>query len=262
MRSGGWARIVGAAAALGGLVVGGVACGGGDEPPALMPAVQGLRLDVALSDLAAQGVAEEDVEVVGGGTLGVLDESNWDVCEQRPQAGTPIESVRLIVDRFCDDANSDSAAAPEEESASGTDANGGTAAEQDTTSSPAVDEADGSGAVGQETLSPAEFANSAAGDIADMRKDLSDSVEALADGGVFRLNANLLELTFNYGQLDALDAPKPVRADWKAAMGRLDGALDTYAASLEGDSLDGVGQALVDVDAALTELSAVVQSAA
>ena len=227
-----------------------------------MPAVEGLRLDVALSDLAAQGVAEEDVEVVGGGTLGVLDESNWDVCEQRPQAGTPIESVRLIVDRFCDDASSDGSAAPEDESESGTEDNGATAAEQGTTSSSAEAGAEGSAAASQEALSPVEFAISAEGDIADMRKDLSDSVEALADGGVFRLNTNLVELTFNYAQLEALDAPKPIRAEWNAAMGRLDGALGAYAASLEGDSLDGVGQALVDVDAALTELSAVVQSAA
>jgi hypothetical protein len=70
---------------------------------ATMPDVVGERLDVAQSDLSAAGVDEDDVEVVGGGTFGVVDESNWTVCEQSPAAGSAANDVRVVVDRSCDE---------------------------------------------------------------------------------------------------------------------------------------------------------------
>lgn len=85
------------------------ACGGSAEPaPVAMPSVTGERLDVAYSDLKAVGVEQADIEVVGGGTFGVLDESNWQVCEQRPAAGGDIANVRLVIDRSCPDASGSS----------------------------------------------------------------------------------------------------------------------------------------------------------
>jgi hypothetical protein len=74
----------------------------------LMPDVVGLQLDVALSDIQRAGI-EAEVEVLGGGAFGVVDESNWKVCEQLPAAGDAVAtSPRLTVDRSCegDDAES------------------------------------------------------------------------------------------------------------------------------------------------------------
>ncbi len=72
-----------------------------------MPDVIGKQLDVALSD----------VEVLGGGPFGIIDESNWQVCEQLPAAGeTVTDQPRLTVDRSCGDDAPDpeeSRAAPE-----------------------------------------------------------------------------------------------------------------------------------------------------
>jgi len=68
-----------------------------------MPDVTGQRLDVALSDLDGLGVGEDAVEIVGGGMFGVIDESGWTVCSQRPAALRAAESVRLVVDRTCPD---------------------------------------------------------------------------------------------------------------------------------------------------------------
>ena len=82
----------------------------GDDKSATMPVVVGKRLDVAKSDLVSAGVDADDVEVVGGGALGVVDESNWTVCEQRPIAGVEAQDVRVIVDRMC--AQSGAAATP------------------------------------------------------------------------------------------------------------------------------------------------------
>lgn len=84
------------------------ACGGGGEPAPTplpagatpMPEVEGLRLDIAKSDLAKVGLVEGRVEVVGGGALGVVNESNWVVCDQQPGKGEAVGPVaRLSVDR-------------------------------------------------------------------------------------------------------------------------------------------------------------------
>lgn len=67
-----------------------------------MPDVVGKKLDVAKSDVARAGI-DEDVEVVGGGLLGIVVESNWTVCSQVPPSGGPITgSPRLTVDRSCE----------------------------------------------------------------------------------------------------------------------------------------------------------------
>jgi beta-lactam-binding protein with PASTA domain len=75
-------------------------CSGGE--PVAMPDVVGKRLDVAKSDMKRAGY-DDDVEVLGGGTFGVIDESNWTVCSQEPEAGTTVtDSPRITVDRTCD----------------------------------------------------------------------------------------------------------------------------------------------------------------
>lgn len=89
------------------------ACGG-ESKPASMPSLLGKRLDVAKDDLKSAGVDSGDVDVVGGGTFGVVDESNWTVCAQKPKSGSKVGSkVRVIVDRECtaEDSNGPSASA-------------------------------------------------------------------------------------------------------------------------------------------------------
>ena len=81
------------------MLLGLVGCGGGKLP--VMPTVIGQKLDVALSDIKRAGFSD-DVEVLGGGVLGVIDKSNWTVCEQEPAAGQAMTSTpRLKVDRTC-----------------------------------------------------------------------------------------------------------------------------------------------------------------
>ena len=71
--------------------------------PAIMPSVTGEKLDVALSDIDYAGFSS-DVDVVGGGTFGIVDKSNWVVCHQDPPAGTKTtKTPRLKVDRSCPD---------------------------------------------------------------------------------------------------------------------------------------------------------------
>ncbi|WES65838.1 PASTA domain-containing protein [Microbacter sp. GSS18] len=74
--------------------------GCGASEPSIMPDVTGKQLDVAKSDVERAGHGG-DIEVVGGGLFGVVNESNWMVCEQTPAAGAEISSPRLVVDREC-----------------------------------------------------------------------------------------------------------------------------------------------------------------
>ena len=63
-----------------------------------IPQVEGKRLDVAQERLDDAGVG---YEVIGGGALGVIVRSNWEVCEQRPRAGKRAKTVELVVARSC-----------------------------------------------------------------------------------------------------------------------------------------------------------------
>jgi hypothetical protein len=66
-----------------------------------MPDEVGQRLDVAKDDIRGSGLR---VRVLGGGTFGIVVESNWTVCETRPGAGAQVAKhsrVTLIVDREC-----------------------------------------------------------------------------------------------------------------------------------------------------------------
>jgi len=78
------------------------ACGSGE--PSVMPDVIGTQLDLAKSNIERAGFGD-DVEIVGGGFFGIVDESNWVVCEQEPAAGEIVSNPRLVVDRECSDTN-------------------------------------------------------------------------------------------------------------------------------------------------------------
>ncbi|MGN6696439.1 MAG: DUF4839 domain-containing protein [Aquihabitans sp.] len=80
-----------------------------------MPNVVGQRLDRAKSAIEEAGI-DDEVEVESTGTFGVVDETNWTVCEQSPAAGAPITSApKLSVDRSCDTDGEDDASTPSTE---------------------------------------------------------------------------------------------------------------------------------------------------
>jgi hypothetical protein len=77
--------------------------GCGSDTTAVMPDVTGKRLDVAKSTIRDAGF-EDEVKVDGGGVFGVLNESNWEVCDQTPAAGAAVSGApRLTIDRSCHD---------------------------------------------------------------------------------------------------------------------------------------------------------------
>ena len=89
--------------------------GCGSDEAAVMPDVTGLQLDVALSDIERAGFTDE-VDVLGGGMFGVVDESNWVVCEQEPGAGQSLNTApRLTVDRSCGTDDSEASEPPADE---------------------------------------------------------------------------------------------------------------------------------------------------
>jgi beta-lactam-binding protein with PASTA domain len=75
-----------------------VVAGCGGREAKAVPRVDGERLDVAKQTLDDAGLG---YQVVGGGALGVVVESHWQVCEQHPKPGRLASSVELIVARSC-----------------------------------------------------------------------------------------------------------------------------------------------------------------
>lgn len=96
------------------LFVGLAGCGA--DTDVVMPDVVGQDLDVALIDIECEGFAEE-VEILGGGLLGVIDESSWRVCNQTPAAGQVVANPQLTVDRPCEDGTPESTTSPSEPAA-------------------------------------------------------------------------------------------------------------------------------------------------
>lgn len=106
----------------------------GDES-VTMPDLVGKRLDIAVSDVERAGF-DGEVEVLGGGSFGVLNESNWTVCSQEPREGNLISvAPRITVDRTCDTDDALDPAATDDEQAPGNDA-ADTATEDPTVASP------------------------------------------------------------------------------------------------------------------------------
>jgi beta-lactam-binding protein with PASTA domain len=74
-----------------------------EDKTATMPDLVGKRLDIALSDVQRAGL-DDDVEVLGGGMFGVVDESKWTVCTQEPTSGSQVSTApRVTVERSCED---------------------------------------------------------------------------------------------------------------------------------------------------------------
>lgn len=177
-----------------------------------MPVLVGQRLDVAISDLTSLGFSKGDIEVVGGGALGIVDESRWEVCEQRPDAGSSTRSgVRLIVDRECPDEASEPAEATSEKSPESVES--------------AVE-------IESAPDSPSVFIASVRRDLRDMRKDLKDLEDAFNEGGLIRVAGNQLELSFNLGQLEARVAPPAFAPRWRKRLEALDAAVENIGTQL------------------------------
>lgn len=85
---------------LGALLIAGGCGRDANREASRVPQVEGKRLDVAQELLEDAGLG---YEVIGGGALGVIVRSNWEVCEQRPSAGRRAKTVDLVVARSCAD---------------------------------------------------------------------------------------------------------------------------------------------------------------
>ncbi len=76
----------------------------GEKKDVAVPDVIGERLDLAQSHLEDAGL---EYEALGGGTVGIVVESNWTVCQTEPAAGaTGAKKVKLVVDRVCSESQS------------------------------------------------------------------------------------------------------------------------------------------------------------
>lgn len=236
----------------------------------------GSSLKEAIDALRNSGVPKESIQVVGTVTMLSSDASVYDstrfaientgdedyqrsqtICGVRVDgAGTSEEVIVLWSESSCEEgeqrlAEYQASAAPavEEEAVAVEDPSSGDAGMNET---PAE--------VGAED-SPEGFAILARGDMADLAKDLEDMAIAAAEGGIFRVLGNSVELSFNVAQLEALTPPETIADDWNSGLARLSAEVDAISEVLADDgSTEGlIGQ--IDAAAnALVELSSVVDA--
>ena len=74
------------------------------QVPRRVPDVRDERLDIAEARLRDRGLEWTEL---GGGVLGILVRSKWQVCDQDPRPGTKACTIRLIVERDCYDDEDD-----------------------------------------------------------------------------------------------------------------------------------------------------------
>lgn len=110
------------------------------------------------------------------------------------------------------------------------------------------------------------FKSSAQGNIEDLKKDLTDLRKRAEEGSLFRLLGNVLEVSFNQGQLEALtDVPTKISKTWPAQMVKLAAAIDALSdktsAYVGGDaSLSSLKDAINKVNGIADNLAALAGS--
>lgn len=70
------------------------------------------------------------------------------------------------------------------------------------------------------------FIASSNGQFSDLNKDIDDAIKRAKNDQTIRLLGNILEFSFNFGQLEALDVPDSIAKDWKSGMSKLDLSID------------------------------------
>ena len=100
--------------------------------------------------------------------------------------------------------------------------------------------------------SPVQLRTSALGDLADMRKDVADARQRIAEGGFARLYGNVLELSFNLGQLQSVDPSPEIINEWNEKLSKLEAAVDKFS---EGISSESVANSRAHLDGILNAIS-------
>ena len=72
----------------------------------------------------------------------------------------------------------------------------------------------------------AYFVLSSIGNLKDLNKDVNDAVKRAEADESFRLLGNILEFSFNFGQLQSLTAPTQVSEKWLSGMAKLEKKID------------------------------------
>ncbi len=110
----------------------------------------------------------------------------------------------------------------------------------------------------------ASFRSSAKGNIADLKKDLTDLGNRAEEGSLLRLLGNVLEISFNQGQLEALtDVPTKISNTWPTEVANLATAVDALSdqtsSFVAGDtSLASLKKAISKVNGIADKLSSIV----
>lgn len=108
----------------------------------------------------------------------------------------------------------------------------------------------------------AYFKSESASHLDDISKDLDDMIVTLDEDGFWRLLSNSVELSFNLGQLQVIEAPADVAPQWQASLISLESSLAAIDAAVADEPYDDVRVAIDGVRAQVEAMRLIINSAA
>jgi len=108
---------------------------------------------------------------------------------------------------------------------------------------------------------PATFKAQANSHLDDILKDLGDIEVTIEERGFWRLLSNYGELSFNLGQLQALDLPESMSKSWPATLADLEATLDTYSETIGTEDAPRMLEAVAGIRAQVETTRTIAQSA-
>lgn len=104
-----------------------------------------------------------------------------------------------------------------------------------------------------EPANPVAFKAQAGSHLDDINKDLDDLVITVEENGFWRLLSNYGEISFNLGQLEALDVPDSVAGTWSEALVTLEASIDVLGDAV---STEDGGTILAAIDGLRAQVEA------
>lgn len=105
------------------------------------------------------------------------------------------------------------------------------------------------------------FMTEANGNLSDYEKDLGDLTVTLDENGFWRLLSNSVELSFNLGQLQGLDAPAPIAGEWDTNVATLDAQTTVIIDNIGNQQYDTLRADIAAAQATCTSLHAIADRA-
>jgi len=112
----------------------------------------------------------------------------------------------------------------------------------------------------KDSLANRSAVKSARGNLDDLSEDVSDLRRDIRNGSAGWAAWNTMEIAFNVGQLEAVEAPESISGDWNAEIKRLVSAHDDLSSAMTDDSIKQTKSALGSLEKSIRKMNRILHS--